>query len=150
MINEGWQEGLRRALERYEPDIELGIVSYGRVTHEPFKSGNATYFSLPVSVPATRAGRIAKAWQTSVVSPEAVCQAVALGRRFRPDIVHLHGTEHFLGLAALQLPAPCVATLQGIPTVLQRFMLDAVPDSSNASSKVSPSSWGRRTGIARS
>ena len=127
MINEGWQEGLRRALEQYEPEVELGIVSQGPVVHEAFKSGNATYFSLPASGPKTRLGRIAKAWQANVVSSEAVNRAVETGRRFRPDIVHLHGTEHFLGLAALQLQPPCVATLQGIPTVLERFMLDAIP-----------------------
>jgi glycosyltransferase involved in cell wall biosynthesis len=126
MIHEGWQEGLRQALEQHEPDIELGILSGGSADHEPFTSGNATYFSLPAPRPKTRIGRISAAWRKRTIPWESVRRAVEIGERFRPDIVHLHGTEHFLGLSALQLQPPCVATFQGIPTVLERYMGDAL------------------------
>jgi glycosyltransferase involved in cell wall biosynthesis len=134
----GWLEGLRSALERYEPDVELGVVSRGWITHEPLRSGNATYFSLPASGPRTRLGRAVSAWQNNVVSSEGVHRAVEIARHFRPDIVHLHGTEHYLGLAALQLETPCVATLQGIATVCESFMRDALPWSEIARSVPTP------------
>ena len=125
MIFGGWHEGLRSALEEYEQDVELGIVSWGSVQHEPFQRGNATYFSLHVPPSSGRVRRAARAWwMTEAVPLDAVEEAAALARRFHPDIVHVHGTEHFLGLAALQLPFPSAATLQGIASVYERFVLD--------------------------
>jgi glycosyltransferase involved in cell wall biosynthesis len=125
----GWHEGLRLALEQYEPDIELGVVSTGLAQHEPFRRGNATYYSLRAApAPAGRIGRAADAWRGTVAIPlAAVDEAAAIARQFRPDVVHLHGTEHFLGLATMQLRAPCVATLQGVASVYERFMFDGLP-----------------------
>jgi glycosyltransferase involved in cell wall biosynthesis len=124
MIFGGWHEGLRSALEEYEPSMELGIVSWGPVQHEPFQRGNATYFSLHAPPANSRVRRVTQAWRMSAASPRAIEEAAAIARRFRPDIVHIHGTEHFLGLAALRLPFPAVATLQGIATAYERFVLD--------------------------
>ncbi len=125
MIFGGWHEGLRSALEEFEPELELGIVSLGPVEHEPLHVGNATYFSLRVPYGGGRARRAARAWMESGVAPRGpVEEAAAIGRSFRPDLVHVHGTEHYLGLAALQLPFPTVATLQGIASVYERFVLD--------------------------
>jgi len=128
MLLGGWLEGLRAALEHYEKDVELGIVSSGGVRHRPFESGNATYYSLGEPSADTRIQRIARGWRATAAVPRGpVEEAVAVARRFAPDIVHIHGTEHFLGLAASHLRAPCVATLQGIATVCERFMFDAWP-----------------------
>jgi glycosyltransferase involved in cell wall biosynthesis len=125
MVFGGWLEGLRSALEEYEPDLELAVVSLGAVRHEPFSQGNTTYFSLPSPPSDTRLQRAMRGWLPgSEVSPEAVHEAAAIARRFAPDLVHVHGTEHFLGLAALQLATPAVATLQGIASVYERFVLD--------------------------
>ena len=125
MIFGGWHEGLRSALEEFEPEVELGIVSLGAVRHKPLRVGNATYFSLHQPHGGGRARRAARAWWGNGIVPRrTIREAAAVGGRFRPDIVHIHGTEHFLGLAALQLQLPSVATLQGIASVYERFVLD--------------------------
>jgi len=129
MTAAGWLEGLRWALEQYEPDVELGICSWGHSFHEPFTRDNATYFALNAHRPRTRGERMVEAWRCRLVPPEAVTDAASVTRRFRPDIVHVHGTEHPLGLAALRLPFPAVATLQGIASAIERFVLEPVPDS---------------------
>ena len=38
----GWQEGLRKALEDYAPEIEIVIASFGSEAYAPFTAGNAT------------------------------------------------------------------------------------------------------------
>jgi glycosyltransferase involved in cell wall biosynthesis len=129
MTAAGWLEGLRWALEKYEPEIELGICSWGPVVHEPFCRGNATYFSLRGPRPRTRLQRIEKAWKLFMVPPDAVDDAVHVMHGFDPDVVHVQGTEHPLGLAALRVPYPAVATLQGIVNAIQPFVLDHVPHS---------------------
>jgi len=130
----GWLDGLRWALETYEPDVELGIVSWGRVIHEPRRAGQVTYFSLKGPRPATRAQRLKKAWSFQMIPAEAIDDAVVVGRGFCPDLLHVHGTEHPLGLAALRLDVPTIATLQGIATTLQRHVLGHVPPSQIARS----------------
>jgi glycosyltransferase involved in cell wall biosynthesis len=125
MVFGGWHEGLRSALEEHEPDIELGIVSLGAILHEPRRAGNATYYSLHYARGGGRARRAARTWWHSFMLPRGVVdEAAEIGRRFAPDLVHVHGTEHYLGLAALQVEAPAVATLQGIANVYDRFVLD--------------------------
>jgi glycosyltransferase involved in cell wall biosynthesis len=125
MIFGGWLEGLRSALEEYVPDLELGIASLGSVDHRPFTQGNATYFALPMPAAEGRIGRALQAWRmSSVLQPRLVEEAVSIAGRFNPDLIHVHGTEHFLGLAALETPKPAVATLQGIASVYERFVLD--------------------------
>ena len=123
----GWLDGLRWAIEQYDADTELGIVSWGSVRHAPLQRGRITYFSLDGPRPATRAQRLAAAWRLETVPREAVEDAVAIGRSFAPDLVHVHGTEHPLGLAALRLGRPAVATLQGVATALRRHVLGSVP-----------------------
>ena len=124
----GWHEGLRLALEEHEPGIELAIVSTGPNRHEPFTRGNATYYSLPSPQPTGRAGRAFDAWRGSVTVPRAEIEAArAVIREAAPDLIHLHGTEHFLGLAVQDMDVPCVATLQGIASVYERFMFDGIP-----------------------
>ena len=127
MTAAGWLEGLRWALEQYEPEVELGICSWGPTVCEPFSQGNATYFSLRAPRARTRIERIEEAWKLYMIPPEAVDDAVRVVHDFQPDVVHVHGTEHPLGLAALRCATPTVATLQGIVNAIQPFVLDHVP-----------------------
>ncbi len=129
MTAAGWLEGLRWGLEHYEPEVELGICSWGPSVHETFSKGNATYFSLQAHRPHTRIDRIAEAWKLHLIPPEAVDDAERVIRSFRPDILHVHGTEHPLGLAALHGTCPAVATLQGIVNAIQPLALGHVPRS---------------------
>lgn len=123
----GWLEGLRDALQRYEPTIELIVCSWGPVDHRPITSGNATYYALQGPRPTTRHGRLAEAWSLRLVPTTAIKSAVAIGRRCRPDIVHVHGSEHPLGLAAPAIGRPTVVQMQGVATAILPHMLRSVP-----------------------
>lgn len=123
MIRCGWLEGQRAALEEFAPDLELGIASWGYVPHGPMIRGNSTYFSLVGHRPQGRLASLRANWRHQSVPEEALDEAVSIARRFAPDLVHVHGTENSLGLAGLRLPQPCVATLQGLASVYQHFVL---------------------------
>lgn len=127
MLAGGWLEGLRLALEKHAPGLELGIASWGPVRHLPFAGGNATYFSLARDRTLNRVGRAVAAWQHDAIPREAVLKAVEVARSFAPDLIHVHGVEHPLGLAALGMPQPRIATLQGWASVCRRVMLRSVP-----------------------
>jgi len=123
----GWLEGLRASLERHAPDVELTIVSWGAIAHKPMQAGNATYYSLAPKEPGGRVYRARERWRHQFIPESAIVQAAGLVRDLSPDIVHVHGTEHPLGLASLRCGHPTVASLQGIASVCDRAMLKWVP-----------------------
>lgn len=126
MVGGGWLEGLRLALERFEPGIELGIAARSSSPRAPVQQGNATYFALgPWG--RSRYQSAAEAWGRGGGDAQTISAARHVIRQFRPDLVHVHGTEHALGFAAIGSGIPSVATLQGIATVCEHFMLDVVP-----------------------
>lgn len=118
----GWQEGLRRALETYQPEIELGIANFGPTGREPLVQGNATYFTLPRKSPRGTLSRAFHAWQHTVYSSQDLGQAIEMVTRFKPDLVHFHGTENFFGLIADRISPPAVLSLQAIIHGLQPFI----------------------------
>jgi glycosyltransferase involved in cell wall biosynthesis len=119
----GWVEGLRRALEGFAPEVELGIASPGGVVHDPFSAGNATYFHVAHPAAGGRVAGVRHRWRHNPVPDGAVAGCVAIAHAYAPDIVHIHGAEHYFGLATTHLDAPVVVSLQGIATVYQRFSL---------------------------
>ncbi len=123
----GWLEGLRAALAEYAPDLELGIASWGSVAHPPLERHNATYFSLAQPEPGGRVRRAAERWRHDFIPRGAIVEAVRVSRRFAPDVLHVHGTEHQLGLAAPAIGRPTVASLQGIASTCTAGMLTSIP-----------------------
>ena len=119
----GWIEGLRRALEEFAPEVELGIASPGPVAHDVFSAGNATYFHVAHPAAGGRMAEVGRRWRHVPVPDGAVTGCVAIARAYGPEVVHVHGAEHYFGLATPHVEAPVVVSLQGIATVLQRFSL---------------------------
>ncbi len=124
----GWQEGLRKALETYHPEIELGIVNFGPESAGPLVQGNATYYTLPRKTPRGKLSRAAANWRHVTYAPEDLDRAVEMVDRFQPDLVHFHGTENPYGLIAGRIRPASVLSLQAILNGLQPFQFtDAGP-----------------------
>jgi glycosyltransferase involved in cell wall biosynthesis len=119
----GWIEGLRRTLEVCEPDVELAIASPGPIEHAPFSAGNSTYFHIAAPSPDSRIATIVGQWRNNPVPSAAVARCEEIALAYAPDVVHVHGAEHYFGLAIPRLRAPAVVSLQGMATVYQRFVL---------------------------
>jgi glycosyltransferase involved in cell wall biosynthesis len=117
----GWQEGLRKALETHQPQVELGIVNFGPTGRDPLVQGNATYFTIPRKSPRGTLSRAFRAWQHTVYSADDLERAIEMVAAFKPDLVHFHGTENFYGLIADRISVPSVLSLQAILHGLQPF-----------------------------
>ena len=107
-------EGLRCALEAHEPDVELTIASWGSVRHEPFRAGNADYLSIAADEPEGRIAQVGARWLPPVAPRGAVQDCSRIIAQSRPDLIHVHGSESFLGLALAGAAVPSVISLQGI------------------------------------
>jgi len=120
----GWMEGWRWTLEAHHPDVELAILSRGAAQHDPITVGNATFYSFP-RVPGNRYSGVRGRWQCRDWADrgqnkrETVEAVIA---QFRPEIVHIHGSESGLGKLAVGVTLPVLVSLQGVATVWQRFI----------------------------
>jgi glycosyltransferase involved in cell wall biosynthesis len=107
-------EGLRRALEAYEPEVELTVASWGAAGYEPFVRGNARYVSIAADKPRGKTREVLRRWEASETPPGAVRDCQRIITEQRPDLIHVHGSESFLGLALQGVRIPSVISLQGV------------------------------------
>ena len=122
----GWIEGLRRALEVFQPQVELTIVSWGPAQHEPFRAGNAEYRSIGHPDEGGRSRSLARRWRHSVVPDGAIDDCARIVLATRPDLIHVHGSESFLGLTLPRVAPPGVISLQGIASAYRSHWFDGL------------------------
>jgi glycosyltransferase involved in cell wall biosynthesis len=120
----GWQEGLRKALEIYEPQVELGIATFGPTECETIVQGNASYFTLPRHIPKDRISRAWNAWQHNSYTAADYDICINLVQKFAPDLVHFHGSENFFGLISAEISPPSVLSIQAIVNACFPFFFD--------------------------
>jgi glycosyltransferase involved in cell wall biosynthesis len=112
----GWISALQRAVEAV-PECELGFVFYTERAMAPFEFGKTWYY--PVQMLGSSKGkrlmnRIAGRAETDENLP-AFLTAV---EQFKPDIIHVHGTEFPFGLILREVrKIPVVVSIQGNLTV---------------------------------
>jgi len=135
----GWLEGLRQALQEHEPDLRLTIASLGSVAHAPFREGNAEYHWVSPQVHASRTGRLASRWRSPRVPEGALAECRRILAETKPDLVHVHGTDSFLGLALEGTRVPAVVSLQGIMHACARYV----------GSGLGPADWLRASATAQ-
>lgn len=123
-----WQEGLRAALEKYQPEIELAIASHGAEDYHPFQQGNARYYNiLRISKPiAGRYRRILKNWESFRYDSSELKRYIEIAKDFKPDVVMFYGVENPYALVCNSLGIPCLVNIQGIPSAIADHMFDAI------------------------
>jgi Glycosyltransferase len=120
----GWIEGWRWALETFCPEVELAILGQGSWIHKPFTYGNATYFLLGGDDdPSNKCDELAARWShRSPMGDRARKSFERAVAAFRPDIIHVHGSESGLATLCADSDLPVILSLQGVANVLQGFM----------------------------
>jgi glycosyltransferase involved in cell wall biosynthesis len=112
----GWISALQQAVEAV-PECQLGYVFYTEQAMAPFEYGKTWYY--PVQPLGSSKGRrlmnrIAGRAETDENLP-AFLRAV---EQFKPDIIHVHGTEFPFGLILREVKKiPVVVSIQGNLTV---------------------------------
>jgi glycosyltransferase involved in cell wall biosynthesis len=119
----GWLDSLRQALKENYPDIELGIVSRSSLDYEEVILDQIYYYNIPNMKPVNRLQGIRNRWLHSLDDPVIVSKSLAIVNDFKPDLIHVHGTEDGWGLIGSLVAIPVIVSLQGILTVYQRFFL---------------------------
>lgn len=111
-ISGGWQYSSARSLIDLFPHIRLTVVAphRGRVP-KPVTINDITYFLIPAAGNNKTDGSIFKAHLKNIQQESAY------------DIVHIHGTEHLMGLQYVNLfgNKKVVVSIQGLISVIERY-----------------------------
>lgn len=102
----GWLNGLAEQLKK-QKDIEFGIASiYNGNEIKKYYDGIVTYYLIPCANALKYNKKIEKYWKE-------------ISQEFKPDLVHLHGTEYAHGLAFLKA-CPKIKVLTSIQGLVYR------------------------------
>ena len=122
----GWMEGLRREL-RSQGSQELGVAAVSQQQFTPFDENGVRYFGLGSSMQRSRVGGVVDRWRHRSEDDAAVVRALAVVREFKPDLIHVHGTEGPAGLLGETTDVPLVISLQGLLVVCSRSFFLGIP-----------------------
>ncbi len=120
----GWQEGLRRALYRFSPDLKISIASFGSEPYEPFQAENATYYNIyREPLKGNRWQRSFENWKHRSFKQEEFSRILEVYELVHPDLVFIFGTENPFGLLTDQFSVPTVISIQAVINGLIRNLL---------------------------
>ena len=122
----GWQESLRAALCAEGP-LRLGMAAAGAIPFEPFDEGGVQYFYVEGRPQLAGAGAVAANWRHRTCDESVLAQASTVIDRFRPDVIHVHGSEGAFGLVATTTAVPVLVSLQGILLAYSRAYFSGIP-----------------------
>ena len=112
---------------RSRASLELGVAAMGPTPFDPFDEDGVRYFHLQPP-PGFRGFRaVAERWKHTRSDAPALAQARAVVDGFRPDLIHIHGSEGPMGLLAGMVEPPVLVSLQGILVVYERFFFAGLP-----------------------
>lgn len=118
VIGGGWIESLENALAAYQ-EIQLGIA-YVVINNKikPFRISNTIYYPVNKSKTPNRISRILEGWNHKSQVKSDLKPYLNVIEDFKPDIIHVFGTESDFGLVAGMTDIPCVIYIQGVLTVI--------------------------------
>lgn len=110
----GWFDSLKDELVK-NPDIQLGIAfSYADMRTESFTINKIKYYKLPYLRP-TKGIKARIANLMHQLEPlESLEHYLNTVEDFKPEIIHIFGTERNYGLIINRINVPCVIHIQGI------------------------------------
>src|ERR1700761_9270152 len=115
----GWISSLQRVVED-QTDCQLGFVFYVDEPLAPFEHGKTWYYPVQ-KLGNTKKKRLLNRIAARTEYDENLPQFLKAIELFKPDIIHVHGTEFSFGLILRQVTqVPVVVSIQGNLTVYEK------------------------------
>jgi len=117
----GWIASLEAEVAKVE-EIELGIAfHHGFSEKKQFSIGKTTYLSFPYPI-LSRGNKtgIIDRWKHQIEPDQVVNHYLEAVNQFKPDIIHIFGTENAYGLIIEKVKIPVIIHIQGNLSVYER------------------------------
>lgn len=109
----GWIESLERIIHEYGENIQLGIAFCTSTPNEPFKSAiNGTVY-YPMGIYLNEIQKIKGKYTSQFIDKIILEHCCSVIDDFRPDIIHVFGSEWCFGLINEYTNIPVVIHMQG-------------------------------------
>lgn len=106
----GWQDSLESILKINNTDIELYIAFKGNGSVKVID--RVTY--IPLNINLSKLEEIKNQFTWTTESEKLIKQAIKVTKDYKPDIIHVFGTEWPFGLIAKYTDTPVVVHVQGV------------------------------------
>ena len=117
----GWIASLEKEVAKVD-DIELGVAfHYGVPVKKQFTIGKTKYFSIPYPIlsKGNKKGIMSR-WKHKIEPISIVNYYLEVIEQFKPDIIHIFGTENAYGLIIDKVNVPVVIQIQGNLSVYEK------------------------------
>ena len=112
-IGGGWIQSLEAELAK-NTNIELGIAfKCDQADIKFFKSGNTQYYPYFLPAEGNRFVQIYKRWKHDIGANRFDKHYLEIIQKFKPDVIHIFGTEFEHSLIVSLTTVPCIIHLQG-------------------------------------
>jgi glycosyltransferase involved in cell wall biosynthesis len=114
----GWMDSLRMAIQG-TPQLELGVASPSEIDYQCFEQDGVAFYNILTPIGHGTISAVLRRWQHTTEIPFGLSKCLEIVERFKPDIIHIHGSESFYGLMIAKTSIPVVLSIQGIMTIIE-------------------------------
>lgn len=116
----GWIFSLEKQLAKVKT-LELAVAfHHGFGTKQSFEIGTVKYFSIPFKLKKTRIQKLWSRWVNPIETDLCIDDYLQVVDEFKPDIIHIFGTEQAYGLIIPHLKVPAIIQIQGNLTIYSK------------------------------
>jgi glycosyltransferase involved in cell wall biosynthesis len=119
-VSEGWVDSLRLALQS-QSILELGIASPLEIGYEPFNENGTDFYNIPSPPRKGTVEALYRRWTHTTEFSNGINSCLEIIKKFRPDVIHVHGSESFFGRITRETSIPVVISIQGILTIYEKY-----------------------------
>ena len=113
----GWISSLETAILR-NSDTELALAFPSETTYHE-KCARVTYYGLEVKY-NTKIKRLFQRYLKKLPNEIHIEKIINVINEFKPEIIHIHGTENLFGLIIDKVKIPTIVSIQGNITVISK------------------------------
>jgi glycosyltransferase involved in cell wall biosynthesis len=115
-VGGGWIGSLEAELSKIQT-VQLGISFNLDRDIKPFTINQTKYFPVYNAPPKGKINKLVSRWKKRIKDEADIQPYLDIIDEFKPDIVHIFGTEGIFGLIISKVTIPCIIHIQGVLTI---------------------------------
>jgi len=125
-LSGGWLKSLEQELNRTN-NIHLAIGFYDKINNKPFTYLSTTYYPVKRNLSGNKLFRLISRIYDKNNDKREIKQLLKIVSDYKPDIIHIHGTEDNFGLIQDFVDIPVVVSIQGILSSIENKFFSGIP-----------------------
>lgn len=111
-----WTEAILNSFKKQD-DFELAVAFRSKNNHKVLKKDGVVYFPVSIRVGKTKFSRVLKKSKHKIPWYDEIDDYLSIVEIFKPDLIHVFGTEENFGFITNHIKVPLVLSIQGNLTV---------------------------------